>query len=527
MSTHTLRNSAVLIGLVALVLPLAASAQSPVTWNLYLGGRTADGSATYDKPEGVLTDRYGGTFVTGATDAPLFPGTTPQPTVPRAQDAFITYLDNTGRVVKTHIFGGPGDDVGRRLAFNPSVEDHLYIVGTTASPTIRENVPVVGAYRHHGGKDAFLARMRHNGELSWFMYLGGSGDDEGHDVAVFRDPDGDITVYVVGKSENQAAIARVDIPRDEPNNPSVTWSTTFGSAGTDEAYAVGLSEFHQVYVGGAVRGAVSSTHLPLPLNEFGGGASDGFVAELNPTTGAVSWFLYLGGDSDDDVRDLLYQPSLQLQQLVAVGNTRSMGFPPKDPGSGQDIFLVRLNRNNPIDTLKGPQLRLGEGGESMEGHAGVDNTGNIYVGGKTTSTTLAFEAFDPKYQFDPSRPPDNDGFVAMVDPELTGRVWSSYVGGPASAPEAVMGLSAVPEGQLTFVGHSTAPTKSGLLVVDTGDDRSSAKGGEDGFVFRLPVDPKIRAPLGWSCSSVSGGGPLSLLTLALLALRRARRRPAR
>ena len=527
MSTHTLRTTAVMVGLIALVLPLAASAQPTVTWNTYLGGSAADGSATNDKPQGVLTDRYGRTFVTGGTDATRFPGSTSQPSVPSGQDAFLTYFNAEGRVAKTYLFGGASHDVGRRLAFNPSAEDHLYIVGTTASSTIRDGVPVYGSLQ--GETDAFLARMDWSGSelsLTWFMYLGGSGKDEGNDVAVYR-KDNLLVVYVVGKNADEAFVARVDI--DSANKqPSLPWGiTTFGSPGViDEAFAVATApNNHQVYVGGVVRGPVSpSNKLPTPLNGFSTG-EDGFFAELNPADGTVKWFEYLGGGSDDDVRDILHQPTSGA--IIIIGNTNSSNFPPKDTHSGKGVFLLRVNRDTTQGAIGGisAQLRIGEGGESMEGHGAVDARDNVYVGGTTTTSRLSHNAFDPG--FDPGTS-KSDGFVAMVGFELNGLVWTSYVGGPTDTPEAVMGLSAVPVGQLTFVGHSTA--QKNLLVVDTGDD-PSANGGEDGFVFRVEVDPEAvprpEAPLGWSCSSVSSGGPLSLLTLALLALRRARRRSAR
>ena len=526
-----------MVGLVALVLPLSASAQSgstpTVDWNIYLGGLSSSGGASDadDKPYGVLNHRGGATYVTGSTNAPYFPKSPNLPMSNGGQDAFITRLDTAGDVEWSILLGGEGEDVGRRMAFNPSDETHLYVVGTTTSPSIRNTTRVLGS--HKGGKDAFLARVELTGEVSWFMYLGDAGDEEGLDLAVYEGPNKSLVAYIVGSREGEVSIARVDLPIAS-GDPVLKWNTNFGSPGLDAAYAVATIPLpsDQVYVGGIVRGPVSQSGQTLRLlNNPGGGDSDGFLAELNPTDGKVKWLKYLGGDAEDDVRDIFYQT--ERIKLVVVGNTSSTHFPRPATQAGKELFLLRMDYDTATGTTSviTEQLRLGAGGELMEGHAALDREGNIYVGGQTTSRTLALNAFDPHPQFD--APPQNDGFVAMVDPMLTGRVWMSYVGGSTFTPESVTGLAAGPEGKISFVGHSAAPNRSGLLVRDPGTGYS---GGQDGFVFRLTVDPlakpqvpgtDLEAPLGWSCNSVSGGGPLALLTLALLALRRARRRSAR
>lgn len=559
-----LRTAAVMAGLVPLalvVLPGRGGAQTSstpsVTWNTYLGGTAADGGFGDDWPEGVITNREGETFVVGRTNAASFPGDLPFPLAPGGYDAFVTKYSVDGRVAWTRVFGGSQDDVGLRLAFVPYTEEHLYVVGTTASSSINNVTRTVGGLK--GTTDAFLARLELDGKVSWFMYLDGAGRDEGRDVNVYV-KDGNREVYVVGKRDDDVFVTQIDDLT--ASDPSTVWSTTFGSPGVDVAYAVTTNDFQRVFVGGSVSEPVSSPPLPTPLNSFGGGASDGFIAQLNPKSGAVNWFQYLGGNGLDDVRDLLYQP--QAGGVTVIGNSLSTNFPPNLPRRGQEIFLVRVVGDN--GDLQEKKLLVGEGGEYMEGHAAADVPGNIYFGGSTTSLNLALDAFDPK--LDPGTF-QNDGFIAMVDPELTGFVWASYVGGPASASEAVMGVSAVPTGLLTFVGHSNA-TDAGVLVVDSGYELLP-KGGMDGFVFRMPVDPNARppdggtpgqdggttpgqdggttpgqdggtsgpgdagfdpgqtddekiSPLGWGCGSAGGDasvGAVALMALALL-LRRAR-----
>jgi hypothetical protein len=489
MSPRILRT-ALLAGLVPLglaVLPGVARAQASatpsVTWNTYLGGTAATGSPsnTDEYAEGVITNRQGEAFVTGKTTAPGFPGglSTP-PLVTGGEDAFVTKFHADGGVAWTRVFGGTGNDTGLRLALVPYRENRLYVVGTTSasssSPAIRNVARLANSSL--GGKDAFLARLELDGTVSWFLYLGGPGDDEGRDVHVYE-KNGYEVVYAVGKKDGDVFVTQVDDLAPTP--PRVVWTTTFGSPGNDVAYAVMTNEFHRVFVGGVVNQSVSSPSLPTPRNEFGGGDSDGFVAQLNPDGGTVNWFQYLGGNGTDDVRDILNQP--EVGGVTVVGNSISTNFPPGFTRKGREIFMVRVVGDN--GDLQPKKLLIGEGGEFMEGHASADTRGNIYVGGTTTSTNLALNAFDPS--FDPSGSGvKNDGFVAMVDPDLIGFVWASYVGGNAAGSESVMGLSGAPLGQLTFVGRSNAD--AGLLVSDAGYD-PSANGGDDLFVFRLAVNP--------------------------------------
>lgn len=477
---RTAAIAAVLLPLALAVQPQPAHAQGTpgrtITWNTYLGGSAADGtpSPTNDQAYGILAHRGGDVFVSGSTNAPRFPGSTAAPRAGTSQDAFVTRFNVDGDVVWTRMLGGSADDVARRLVFNHPNEEHMYVVGTTASSSIDTGVTVPPGHGHHGGKDAFLARMELDGRLSWFMYLGGPGDDEGHDVAMFPDQK---VAYVVGTLAGDAFITKVDI---SGSSPTILWSTTFGSAGLDEAYAVATTPpYHQVYVGGVVARKVSSSSvaMPEPLIDFGGGESDGFLTRIDPENGALMWFEYLGGTNIDDVRDILHQPSPG--GLTIIGNTLSTNFPPKDPRAGEEIYMLRVDDKG---TLK-EQKRIGAGGERMEGHAAVDTLGNIYVGGRTTSTTLARKAFDAELNPGAIR---QDGFVAMADAALTRLVWASYVGGPTDTTESVRGLVASPAGTLTFVGHSTADRE--LLQPGVGGYRLSANGGEDAFVFRLMVD---------------------------------------
>jgi hypothetical protein len=461
---------AVLVPLWLAVLPPAASAQASgnhtVTWNTYLGG------AQRDEPAGVLTNRDGGVFVTGKTTSVLFPGSIDPPVSSVGEEIFVTRLAPEGNILWSRVLGGTGHDVGRRLAFNNSTEQRLFVVGTTESPALRDGgFPVIG--KHGGGKDAFLARMELDGGVSWFMYLRPTtNNEEATDIAIDHDKQ---VAYVTGESNEEVFVSQVDI---SDAGPSINWHQTFGSTGPDRGTAVEVNlQEGYVFVGGRVSAPVLTSPVPQPPIGGFNGAIDGFIARLDPVDGAVEWFMYLGGSGSDEVRDLLYSQSPGW--ITILGNTNSLNYPVPHSESSESIFLLQIRGTSPTIVNK---MVVGKGSEVMTGHASIDKTGNIFFGGSTNTMGLALRAFDPNFAPGSS---ETDGFIAMVDPNLKRVGWISYVGGPTDSPESVQGVSAVPYEQITFIGNSNA--ERDLLVVNTGADLV-ANGGQDGFIFRMPVD---------------------------------------
>jgi len=464
------------------LLPTLAAAQAdggrPVTWNTYLGGDMAGGSGlAQDELEGIITSREGEVYVTGKTNAATFPGTVDGRRTASDNDILITRLSRDGGVLWSRVIGGPGEDVGRRVIFHHPNEGHLLVSGNTSSAMLRDGgFPVLGTYV--SPRTPFLARVELNGTITWFMYLGGSGNDDGQDVAVFPDQE---VAYVTGESAGDVFLTKVNVADAGPN---IMWKRIFGTPNAqDVGYAVVTTppDEDHVFVGGRVGSPAPLSNAPQPVNSFGG-VSDGFVAAVEPDAGTVEWVHYLGGGQEDEVRDLLHQPGSGVSVAV-IGNTQSPNYPPGTNGQGSNIFLARVT--DAPSLVLGNYLLLGAGGETMQGHGSSDSLGNIYFGGTTRSGNFPIiKAFDSTFAAGPS---NDDGFVAMVDNRLTRIAWSSYVGGPSSTSESVRGTSPVPRGLLTFIGVTSAT--DGVMETGVGADLS-ANGGQDGVIFRLTVDSR-------------------------------------
>ena len=139
-----------------------------------------------------------GIYVGGYTASSDFPVlNAAQSTAGGSYDAFVAKLSLSGAsLLYSTYLGGTGDDFGYGLAVDSS--GSAYIAGWTAStnfPTRNALQPLYGG----GASDAFVARLAPNGNsLLYSTFLGGSGDDEAHGIAL--DPTG--VAFVTGRTSS-------------------------------------------------------------------------------------------------------------------------------------------------------------------------------------------------------------------------------------------------------------------------------------------------------------------------------------
>jgi hypothetical protein len=489
-----------------LLLPALAAAQAwqpSVTWNTYLGGGTLpDGGVdtnTSDQIESVALALDGDVVVTGWTNTRTFPTDTGTPAgATSKKDVFVARYSADGQTLRwARVFGGAEDDIGTRVVMAP--DGAAYVVGTTRSSVVQ--VPLSVRYSFQGRVDGFLARLNPDGTVDWFMYLGSTLDDEARDIVL--GPPASNVIYVVGRTGRDDGIGSrsdatpIPFPPNNaqsnvrlrafevfvsqvnvgaPGDPVVRWTRILKSDENDNAYSV-TAQGDAVFVGGIMGSTFDGDPTTFVRNSFGSGANDGFVARLEGDAG-ISWFRYVGGSGDDDVRGVLARPD---GGVSVVGNTNSSSAPVS--GSGTDVFVLKLSAEGfPI----GSGLRVSEdssGNERTEGQAAMDPYGNVYVGGRTTSLSgFALNAFDSVFTSNINN--TSDGFIAMVDSAVEQVIFKSYVGGLATSDEWVQGIAAGREGRLTFGGYSNAPN---WLIVDSGVDLTS-NAGTDGFLFNVVVD---------------------------------------
>ena len=148
-------------------------------YSTYLGGSSLDVGL------GIAVDASGRAYITGYTRSDNFPTENAYQGAHGGGgwDAFVTGFtaDGSGLMYSTYL-GGSGYDAGWGIAVDAS--GRAYVTGDTNSDL---NFPLKDAYQgaHGGGYDAFVTGFAADGSsLMYSTYLGGSGTDDGHGIAV-------------------------------------------------------------------------------------------------------------------------------------------------------------------------------------------------------------------------------------------------------------------------------------------------------------------------------------------------------
>jgi hypothetical protein len=173
-----------------------------------------DGNS-YDLARDIAVDSTGNAYVTGITYSTDFPGASGPAPAGSGYNAFVTKLNPAGAILWSTYLGGNGEDNGIEIAV--AADGSVVVGGTTQS----SDFPIQNALQTvlNGPKDLFLARLAPGGSLISSTYLGGSGSDEIHDLALeprsillaVASPDADSPLRAgLDPSCNQSFVAKLD-----------------------------------------------------------------------------------------------------------------------------------------------------------------------------------------------------------------------------------------------------------------------------------------------------------------------------
>jgi len=325
----------------AFVAKLSASGDR-LLYSTYLGG------AGTDSGHDIAVNSAGLASVIGQTDSSNFPTKNAlQPAIGGSVDTFVAKLNVSGdELVYATYLGGTGDDPGNGIAVDSTGAAH--VTGTTTSSDFPTVSPVQSTYG--GSFDAFVAELNPTGDiLNYATYLGGSGTDFGHAIAV----DSNGLTYITGVASREfptknslqpygggtrdAFIARF-------NDGELVSATYLGGSGHDRALGIAVDSEDAVYVTGATTSPdLLSENTVQPVY---GGAFDTFVMKLNRGGNALLYTTYLGGNSFDSGNGIAVAAN---GSAYVVGETISTNYPTKNAlqgvhkGGVRDAFVTRLN----------------------------------------------------------------------------------------------------------------------------------------------------------------------------------------
>ncbi|MDQ3703770.1 MAG: SBBP repeat-containing protein [Chloroflexota bacterium] len=318
--------------------------------------------------------------------------------------------------------------------------------------------------------------------LTYSSFLGGTGFEEGFDIAV----DAAGNTYVTGITEsadfptanaiqaaNAGGFADAFVTKLNADGSALVYSTYLGGSSYDRANGIEVDGSGNVYI----TGDTASTDFPT-FNAIqaanAGGTADAFVTKLNANGSALVYSTYLGGTAVDIGSDIAVDES---GNVYITGDTSSTNFPisnaiqASNAGGTGDAFVTKLNAEGSALVYS---TYLGGSGNDDSYGIEVDGSENVYVTGDTTSTN--FPTVNPIQAANAGG--IADAFVTKLNADGSALVYSTYLGGTGLETGSDIAVDATNNAHVVgFTTSTNFPTANAL--------QSSNASGSDGFVVKL------------------------------------------
>lgn len=334
----------------------------------YVGGAGAD----YGR--GIAVDGAGNACLTGSTSSTeaTFPVTVgPDLTFNGGKDAFVAEVGASGLgLVYCGYIGGSGDDGddgdndGGAIAVDSS--GNVYVTGRTGSTEATFPVKAGPDKTFNGGTDAFVAKVDTTGTgLVYCGYIGGSGDDRGHGIAV----DASGKAYVTGRTTSKAATfpekggpdltfngaEDVFVAKASASGTGLVYCGYIGGAGQDKGYGIAVDGSGNAYLAGSTKSTQATfPEIKGPDLTYNGHERDGFVAKVMEVVNKITVTLPNGAEIWKRNRNVFVKWSysgtlgtkvkIELFKGTALSRTISFGAPIGTAGKGYFKWKVPANQ---------------------------------------------------------------------------------------------------------------------------------------------------------------------------------------
>lgn len=427
--------------------------------------------------------------------------------------------------------GGAGSESAPFVAVDNAL--NLYVCGSTTSADFPLKGPVTSPYDGsvlNGAQDVFISKFDANNTLVYSTYLGGSGTDTAAGIA--SDPiTGNVTVAGTTDSSDfptlnayqsaaKASGTHAFVTQLAASGAALLYSSYLSGSGTDTATGVALDTKGNAFV----TGTTTSSDFPVFPNpgafQTSSRATNQFFATEFSTTAtgdaSLVYSTYFGGTSPSDGvtvgGGIAVDPSgnFYITGGTTFTNTgASNDFPILNAyqstiGGGKDAFVAKFG-NPTASTNAGALLYstyVGGSGDDVGNAIAVDNTGNAYVVGSSSSTET-FTGSVTGFQT-ANKGGASDAFVAKIgSAPASGHTefplnYFSYLGGSG----ADIGLAiAVDSSQGAHIAGSTDSTDFNT----SHPVQDALKGGTDAFVALLSTTGSTTSTSQGTYSTYLGG----------------------
>ncbi|HYU47814.1 MAG TPA: SBBP repeat-containing protein [Terriglobales bacterium] len=228
-------------------------------------------------------------------------------------------------------------------------------------------------------------------------------------------------------------------------DPVLSYSTFLGGEGSEFAPQIAIDSAFNAYIAGST----TSSNFPVTNTSAKTGAQNVFIAVLDSRGSNLVYATYLGGTGTDAASGVAVKTDLDGHpgfDVYVAGTTTSGDFPTtsnafQTVATGSHSFLTKLNPTQ--DTVLYSTYLAGNQADSVTGLA-IDNVGDAFVTGVTTSTNLAGDGFPANpngFQTAPNGPIQI--FATKINTRAaTGplsMLYSTYFGGGNPATGTVVG----------------------------------------------------------------------------------------
>ncbi len=343
------------------------------------------------------------------------------PTLPLVIDPVLEY--------STYLGGVDGEEYGYGIAVDSY--GAAYVTGDVWS----SDFPILNPYQGiaQGSYDVFVTKFNNNGDsLVYSTYLGSSGDDVGHDIAV----DASGAAYITGRTSSNY-FPRVNSYQGTYQGSYDSFVTKLSSAGNSLVYSTFLGGDGEEWGNGIVvdttgsayvTGYTFSTDFPL-VNSYqtDQNYADAFVTKFSSEGNSLIYSTYLGGNNHNDYGNGIAIDSYGAAYIT--GHTSSDDFPTQnsfqDTINGYyDAFITKLDSSGNsliYSTYLGGNL--GSKGTDIA----VDDSREVFVTGVTNSTN-----FPTLNAYQETLHGTSDAFVTKFSSTGDNISFSTYLGGDST-----------------------------------------------------------------------------------------------
>ncbi len=249
------------------------------------------------------------------------------------------------------------------------------------------------------------------------------------------------------------------------------WSKSFGASGEDLGRAVAVAPNGDVVITGTFNGTVSfGGSTPLVAS---GANPDCFVARYT-RTGTYVWARAFNGPGIDAAKAIAIGPSGDVFVTGSSGNADFGGGTLTTAGPGTDVFVVRLKGSD--GTHMWSKLYGGSLNEEGNGIA-VDSSGNVYVGGSSSSVSYDFGGSTFTGQG------FADAFVMKISGTDGSHIWSHALG--TSGSDVVYSVAVDTAGNPILAGRFAGGVAGPSTAPDFGTGTLSSVGYGDVMIVKF------------------------------------------